>query len=109
MTVSNRDEQLSQVAAPAPLLSDLDRPNHFTTPQSLVQDPGENFLHQSLKTRFTSSHSTIAFPRSLGLSLGLEDPPRLQERTELHFRGLDLSESLEMTSTMGPAPHISGH
>ncbi len=87
MTLSTRDEQLSQVGATASMLSGLDRPDHFMASESLVQDANEgNFLQHSLKTRFTSSNSAIAFPRSLGWSLGLEDPPRLHVRTKLHFR-----------------------
>jgi hypothetical protein len=39
---------------------------------------GENSLLLAIKTRFTSTYSAIAWPKRLGLSFGLSDPPRLQ-------------------------------
>ncbi len=51
----------------------------YMTSESLPRDHnGTPFLDGLLTTKFTSSHSAIAFPRSLGISLGLPDPPRLQ-------------------------------
>jgi len=52
--------------------------DQYVASESFVHCPsGQPLLHQSIKTRFTSSHSAIAFPRNLGLSLGIT-PPRLQ-------------------------------
>lgn len=42
------------------------------------QSGGEPLLLYNLKTRFTSAYSAIAWPKSLGISLGLPNPPRLQ-------------------------------
>jgi hypothetical protein len=51
----------------------------FLSSESNVQDPiGHSLLMQSLKTRFTSAHSSIAWPKALGLSLSMPVPPRLQ-------------------------------
>jgi hypothetical protein len=50
----------------------------YIAAESLVPDANSALLHQSIKTRFTSSSSAIAFPTNLGVSLGLSDPPRLQ-------------------------------
>ena len=35
-------------------------------------------LEQPIKTRFTSAYSAVAWPRRLGLKLGMANPPRLQ-------------------------------
>lgn len=53
----------------------------FMASESFVQESqsgGEPLLLYNLKTRFTSAHSAIAWPKSLGMSLGLPNPPRLQ-------------------------------
>jgi hypothetical protein len=51
----------------------------YMATESMIHCPvGNPFLGQSLKTRFTSVDSAIAMPRSLGMSLGLDQLPRLQ-------------------------------
>lgn len=53
--------------------------SQFVASESFVEDAGVHPpLFKSIKTRFTSSHSAIAFPRTLGISLGIQAPPRLQ-------------------------------
>ena len=42
------------------------------------QSDGGPLLFYNLKTRFTSAYSAVAWPKSLGISLGLSNPPRLQ-------------------------------
>lgn len=51
----------------------------FMASECFVEDLGAHpQLLKSIKTRFTSSHSAVAFPRTLGISLGIRAPPRLQ-------------------------------
>jgi hypothetical protein len=51
----------------------------FVASESFVEDLGAHpQLLKSIKTRFTRSHSAIAFPRNLGTSLEIRAPPRLQ-------------------------------
>lgn len=51
----------------------------FLSSESNVQDPmGQSLLQQALKTRFTSAHSSIAWPKTIGLLLSMPAPPRLQ-------------------------------
>ncbi|KAF4635414.1 hypothetical protein G7Y89_g2683 [Cudoniella acicularis] len=45
--------------------------------ESFVPPDDSRLLHESIKTRFTSASSAIAFPKILGIALGLSDPPRL--------------------------------
>ena len=51
----------------------------YMVSESVVYCPyGNPLLHQSLKTRFTTTDSAIAHPRNLGIALGMDNPPRLQ-------------------------------
>ncbi|KAH6661913.1 hypothetical protein B0J14DRAFT_312675 [Halenospora varia] len=45
--------------------------------ETFVPPEGGRLIHESIKTRYTSASSAIAFPKILGTSLGLVDPPRL--------------------------------
>ncbi|KAG0645519.1 Repressor of drug resistance 1 [Hyphodiscus hymeniophilus] len=51
----------------------------YMATESVVTNPeAEGFLLRSLKTRFTSAYSAIAWPKALGASLDMPIPPRLQ-------------------------------
>lgn len=51
----------------------------YMATESLLTEPdAEPLLLQSLKTRFISAYSAVAWPKTLGLSLGMPNPPRLQ-------------------------------
>ncbi|KAH8593984.1 fungal-specific transcription factor domain-containing protein [Bisporella sp. PMI_857] len=51
----------------------------FMAQESMIpQSSGNVPLLQHIKTRFTSAYSAIAWPKRLGISLGLPNPPRLQ-------------------------------
>jgi hypothetical protein len=51
----------------------------FMGQESIIPEPnGESQLLRSIKTRFTSAYSAIAWPKRLGMSLGMSSPPRLQ-------------------------------
>jgi hypothetical protein len=51
---------------------------YMATESVVAESETEPFLLQSLKTRFTSAHSAIAWPKALGTSLEMPTPPRLQ-------------------------------
>jgi hypothetical protein len=54
-------------------------PFPYMATESLVTDSEtQTFLIRSLKTRFTSAYSAIAWPKALGVSLDMPNPPRLQ-------------------------------
>ena len=62
---------------PPPLGTKVDGP--YMTSEIRVTDPeAEGFLLRSLRTRFTSAYSAIAWPKALGASLDMPVPPRLQ-------------------------------
>ena len=48
----------------------------FMVTESIGPDSSGD-IHPSTKTRFTSAYSAIAWPKRLGLSLGMANPPRL--------------------------------
>ena len=50
----------------------------MATETVVAESAAEPFLLQSLKTRFTSAYSAIAWPKALGVSLDMPVPPRLQ-------------------------------
>jgi hypothetical protein len=51
----------------------------YLASETYVQENNPNpLLLAPFKTRFTSAHSAIAWPKSLGISLGMSNPPRLQ-------------------------------
>lgn len=51
----------------------------YMTSEVVVPDSYEAAkLEQPIKTRFTSAYSAIAWPRRLGIKLGMPKPPRLQ-------------------------------
>jgi hypothetical protein len=51
----------------------------YMASEIIVQETGgAPHLLQSIKTRFTSACSAVAWPRRLGLKLGMSNPPRLQ-------------------------------
>lgn len=51
----------------------------FMASEVVVPDVlGAPKLLQPVKTRFTSAYSAVAYPRRLGLRLGMPEPPRLQ-------------------------------
>jgi hypothetical protein len=69
------------VSTPAPIAAGQDKADdhQYVVSESFVVSLGSHpLLHQSIKTRFTSAHSAIAFPRSLGMTLKVPSPPRLQ-------------------------------
>lgn len=68
-------------SAPPPLVTAIvlqKQDSPYIACESVVPASNNAWLNQSIKTRFTSSSSAIAFPRNLGLSLGLPNAPRLQ-------------------------------
>ncbi|KIN08103.1 hypothetical protein OIDMADRAFT_108542, partial [Oidiodendron maius Zn] len=53
--------------------------NLYMTSEVIVPDSyGAPKLLQPIKTRFTSAYSAVAWPRRLGIKLGIPNPPRLQ-------------------------------
>lgn len=55
----------------------IDQP--FMGQESIIPEPNaDSQLLLGIKTRFTSAYSSIAWPRRLGISLGMSNPPRLQ-------------------------------
>jgi hypothetical protein len=51
----------------------------FMGQESIVpESDGNSQLLQNVKTRFTSAYSAVAWPRRLGTSIGLVNPPRMQ-------------------------------
>lgn len=72
-----KDDSIIDTAPDPSLDSKVDGP--YMSTESLVTDPeAEPFLLRSLKTRFTSAYSAIAWPKALGASLDMPEPPRLQ-------------------------------
>jgi hypothetical protein len=68
---------ISEIPANPQLEPKVDGP--YMTTESLVTNPEEEgFLLRSMKTRFTSAYSAIAWPKALGASLDMPVPPRLQ-------------------------------
>ena len=68
---------IDDVAAELPLEAVVEGP--YVAAESLVtSSEAEPFLLRSLKTRFTGAYSAIAWPRALGVSLNMPNPPRLQ-------------------------------
>jgi hypothetical protein len=73
-----KDAALTAEMAPDPPLEPKDDGPYMAT-ESIVTDPEvEHYLLRSLKTRYTSAYSAIAWPKALGASLDMPDPPRLQ-------------------------------
>lgn len=73
----------SEPAAPIIRRPSTSAPAKVTQPfmgqESIVPDSnGKTHLLQHIKTRFTNAYSAVAWPKRLGLSLGLANPPRLQ-------------------------------
>ena len=65
-------------SVPGPALEPkIDSP-YMATESLLTESESEPFLLQSLKTRFTSAYSAIAWAKALGASLDMPTPPRLQ-------------------------------
>ncbi|KAE8442119.1 hypothetical protein EG329_003825 [Mollisiaceae sp. DMI_Dod_QoI] len=68
----------SLIPTAATLGEPLKNDEPFMSTESLLEaSTTDPLLFGALKTRFSSIHSAIAVPKKLGLSLGLQKPPRL--------------------------------
>lgn len=64
---------------PGPAMLEPKVTTPYCSSECIVTDgQGGYLLHQSIKTRFTSAASAVAYPRLLGVALGMSNPPRLQ-------------------------------
>ena len=74
---ANDISMINEITPGPALESKVDGP-YMATESVVMDSEAEPFLLRSLKTRFTSAYSAIAWPKALGASLDMPTPPRLQ-------------------------------